>query len=616
MFIRAVQKKDKQKLKSYTYYRLTHSYRIGGKTRQIVVLNLGKLEGLDKKLHKLLASRIEELITGKQSLFADSQYIEVESLAQEFAAKVAKDKIFSTTKGKPIAKEVTQKQQYIDLESIEQLESKDIGGEWLVKQAFDHLDIPSLLSTIGLDTKQIVDAQLLLTAKLLHPSSELEAMRWLNTNSAASQLYEDYGDITRYRLYQAATSMYKEKKQLDELVYQKIGNLFPSRNKIVVYDLTNIYFEGQMQASNKAKFGRSKQKRNDRRLIGLALSIDALGFVRNSQFFNGNVSEPGTFLDLLDALSAQLTDGLGKPLIVMDAGIATDENLALLRSKSYRYDYVSVSRSKPKTYDKISENAKTITDNRGHEIQLTKVSVAGKEDHFLHIKSAQKVKKETAMDEKMTKKLEGQLQDIKDKLSKKRTLKKIAKVHEKVGAIKAKLSRVGYLYEITYIEDQEKGIVTDLQWKRIKKKEKPKGEYFLRYTDNVIEENKIWDLYNLTRDVEAVFRCLKTDLDIRPIYHQKDKYIEPHIWLGIISYQVVNYIRRKLKLTGNNDSWTTIVNKMRTMQSSTVIITNDKEQLLYIKLCTRPTKEQQTIFKALNYKQRPFVRKIKVVTQM
>lgn len=615
MFIRAVQKKDKQKLKSYTYYRLTHSYRIGGKTRQIVVLNLGKLEGLDKKLHKLLASRIEELITGKQSLFPNTQYIEVESLAQEFAAKVTKDKIFSTSKGKPIAKEITQKYQHVDLESIEQLESKDIGGEWLVKQAFEHLDIPSLLSTIGLDSKQIVDAQLLLTAKLLHPSSELEAMRWLNTNSAALQLYDDYGDMTRYRLYQAASSMYKEKKQLDELVYQKIGNLFPSRNKIVIYDLTNIYFEGQMQASKKAKFGRSKQKRNDRRLIGLALSIDAFGFIRNSQFFNGNVSEPGTFLDLLDALSNQL-NGVEKPLIVMDAGIATEENLALLRSKSYRYDYVSVSRSKPQIYDKISEKVKTITDNRGHKIQLTKVSVADKEDHFLHIKSAQKLKKETAMDEKMTKKLESQLQEIKDKLSKKRTLKKIADIHEKVGAIKAKLSRVGYLYEISYTEDQEKGIVTDLQWKRIKKKEKPKGEYFLRYTDNVIKEDKIWDLYNLTRDVEAVFRCLKTDLDIRPIYHQKDKYIEPHIWLGILSYQVVNYIRRKLKLAGNNDSWTTIVSKMRTMQASTVIITNDKEQLLYIKLCTRPTKEQQTIFNVLNYKHRPFVRKTKVVTQM
>ncbi|MEE9372420.1 MAG: hypothetical protein V3V00_05140 [Saprospiraceae bacterium] len=111
----------------------------------------------------------------------------------------------------------------------------------------------------------------------------------------------------------------------------------------------------------------------------------------------------------------------------------------------------------------------------------------------------------------------------------------------------------------------------------------------------MIKENQIWDIYNLTRDVESVFRCLKTDLDIRPIYHQKDKYIEPHIWLGILAYQVVN--------------------KMRSMQSSTVVIKDNKEQMLYIKLCTRPTIYQKSVFSVLAYKDRPFVRKEKVVTQ-
>jgi len=616
MFIRAVQKKDRNKLNSYTYYRLTHSYRAGNKTRQIVILNLGKLEGIDKSLHKLLANRIEELITGKSSLFPNTNYPQIETLAQGFAKKIAKDKIFPSSKGKSIAKKVVDKFQTIDLESIEQIESKDIGGEWLVKQVFDTFKMPLLLEEIGLDSKQIVNAQLLLTAKLLHPSSELEAMRWLNENSAASELYDDHGDMSRYKLYQAATGMYKEKKKLDELLYGKIGELFSSRNKIVIYDLTNMYFEGQMLGSEKAEFGRSKQKRSDRRLIGLALSIDAMGFVRSSRFYKGNVSEPGTFLELIESLSEQLMRGKEKPIIVMDAGIATEANLTILRSEEYDYDYVCVSNSKPKEYKKLSEEPQTILDNRGHKIHLTKVLVEGKEDHFLHIKSEQKEKKETSMNEKLTKRLEDQLQEIKDKLPKKRTMKKISKIHEKVGAIKTKLSRVGYLYNITYTEDQEKGIVTDLHWERIKEKEKPKGEYFLRYTQKANDNDTTWDLYNLTRDVESVFRCLKTDLDIRPIYHQKDKYIEPHIWLGILSYQVVNFVKQKLKKSNINHSWTTIVNKMNSMQSSTVIMKNDKEDMIYTKLCTRPNTDQIAIFDALNYKHRPFIRKTKVVTQM
>jgi hypothetical protein len=615
MFIRKVVKKDKSKLTSYTYYRLTHSYRAGNKIRQVVVLNLGKLEGVDKESHKLLANRIEELVTGIGSGFIPMEIsAEIETLAQSFAKQISKEKIFNSDKGQLISQDVKSNFQTVDLESLEQLESKQIGGEWLVKQAFEAMDIPSVLETIGLDTKQVKVAQLLLTAKLLHPSSELETQRWLNQNSAAPELFDYQEDITRYSLYQVATKMYCEKENIDKDLYSKTTDLFSDRNKIVIYDLTNMYFEGQINGSDKAAFGRSKQKRSDRKLIGLSLAIDSNGFVRHSQFYTGNISEPSTFNDLILSVSKQMGDTFEKPLVVMDAGIATEENLALLKSVKYNYDYVCVSRITPKNFTKLSKNAETITDNRANEIHLTKVSVPGKEDHFLQVKSDQKKLKEQSMDIKLTKRLEEQLEDIKQKLPKKGTLKKISKIHEKVGAIKSKLSRVGWLYEIEYTEDQEKGMVTDINWKRIKEKEKPKGEYFLRYTKTAIDEDKIWDAYNLTRDVEAVFRCLKTDLNIRPIHHQKDKYIEPHIWLGIISYQVVNYIRTKLKNKEINHSWTSIVEIMKSMQSSVNTINNDKNEKLYIKLCTRPTKTQKQIFDALNFKARPYTRKTKVVT--
>jgi len=614
MFIRAVQKKDKSKNKTYTYYRLTHSYRIGNKTRQTVLLNLGKLESINKSDHKALANRIEEIITGAENSLFTTISDQIEESAQLFAKQISKQKIFTPNKGKSISKEVDSNYQNVNIDSFDQLESKDIGGEWLVKQAFDKLELPNILKSVGLDAKQIDIAQLLLTAKLIHPSSELETERWLNENSSAIELYKETDTISRYKLYQVASKMYNNKKDFDLALYNNSKNLFSDRNKIVIYDLTNMYFEGQMLASKKAEFGRSKQKRNDRRLIGLALAIDSLGFVRHSQFYTGNVSEPGTFLDLIEELVEQLLLGSEKPLIVMDAGIATEDNLNMIKQKNY--DYICVSRTTPKEYCKLSDNAETVTDNRGNKIELTKVLVEGKDDNFLHVKSEQKVLKEKSMDEKMSKRLETQLNDIKLKLTKKGTLKKISKVHEKVGAIKSKLSRIGWLYNITYIEDIENDIVTDIVWERVKEREKPKGEYFLRYTKNAIAEDKIWDGYNLTRDVEAVFRCLKTDLNIRPIHHQIDEFIEPHIWLGIVAYQVVNYIRTILKQKDINHSWTTIVEKMRSMQSSLVTVNNDKNEKLYIKLCTRPTKDQQEIFDALNFKHRPYVRKTKVLTQM
>lgn len=619
MFLKKINKKNKNSDKEYTYYRLVHSYKTGNKIRHQTIMSLGSLSGVSKENHKALADRIEEIISGNSNeLFADNQrYKDIEELAREFADKIIKNKLFTTNNKKSkIEKEIQSNYQEVDLESIEQIDSKEIGGEHLVKQSFEKLGIDKLLSETGMSANQIKIAQTLLTAKMLHPSSELETERWLSENSAAAELFEIDENISRYKLYKAAEQMYENKELIENKLYSNIQDIFSGRSKIVIFDLTNMYFEGQMLGSEKANFGRSKQKQSGSKLIGLALSIDSLGFVRNNKFYKGNVSEPGTFSTMIEDVSKQFPAEDEVPVVVMDAGIATEENLELLRSDKYKYDYVCVSRITPKAYDKLSENAESITDNRGNKIELTKIDVKDKPDNFLHVKSEQKQKKEESIDKKLTKRLELELQEIKDKLPKPRTLKKIEKVHEKVGKIKAKLSKIGWLYDIKYTEDKEKGIITDITWERIKERERPKGEYFLRYTKTAVKEGDIWQIYNLTRDVEAVFRTLKTDLDIRPIYHQKDAYIEPHIWLGILAYQVVNYIRRTLKGNDINYSWQTITEKMRTMQSSIVSVNNKQNEKLYIKLCTRPTKDQRNIFDSLKFKHRPFVRKTKLVPQM
>lgn len=618
MFVKQIKKKNKGTGKQYVYYRLVHTYKIGNKVRHQTILSLGKLENLPRERHKALADRIEELVTGiDSSLFSDHDCLkDIEPLATQFAEKIIKEKLFSPTpeKKKKISKEITNNIQEVDLDSIEQIESKEIGGEWLVKQAFDKLGIATILTDLGLNVPQIDIAQMLLTGKLLHPSSELEAERWLKQNSGARELYRTKENISRYRLYTAAKNLYQNKDIIEKELYSKLSGLFSGRSKIVIYDLTNMYFTGQMLGSKKADFGRSKQKQTGSKLIGLALSIDSLGFVRYSKFYNGNKSEPETFEDMLNDVTCQLDTKGEKPVIVMDAGIATEDNLKIIRNNNY--DYVCVSRTIPKDFTKLSGKAETVSDNRGNKIELTKASVQGKDDCFLHIKSDQKLKKEVSIDNKLTLRLEAQLQDIKDKLPKKGTLKKTEKVHEKVGRIKGKLSKIGWLYDIQYTENKEKGIVTDINWHRVKERERPKGEYFLRYTNNTISESDIWDVYNMTRDVEAVFRCLKTDLKIRPIHHQKDKYIEPHIWLGIIAYQFVNYIRKELKENDINYSWTTIVETMKSMQTSIVSMKNKQNKKIYVKLCTKPTVDQKLIFNSLNFKHRPFVRKTKVVPQL
>jgi hypothetical protein len=616
MYIRRVEKKNGHSGKTYSYYRLVHGYKIGDKVRQQTLLNLGKLEELPVSQHKMLADRIEMLLTGTTTLFSPENKT-VDKLAQRFVAEIRSKGLFPGNKRKTtVGTAQTEQYEEINIESIESEECREIGGEWLCQQAFERLGLPALLQKTGMDQTQVHMTQMLLTAKLIHPSSELETERWLKENSGAIELYdeEDFS-TTRYRLYQSATMLYKEKDLIEKELYSICTGLFTQRSKIVIYDLTNMYFEGQMKSSVKAKFGRSKEKRSDCRLIGLSMAIDSNGFVRHSQLYTGNISEPSTLGAMLDNVNKQLScQEEEKPVVVMDAGIATEENLDKIKQEGY--DYVCVSRIQPKEFDKLSDQATYLQDNRGNKIEVQKVSVEGKNDTFLHIKSDRKVEKEKSMDERATSRFEDKLIYLKQGLSLPRRTKKIIPVHEAIGRMKDQFSKVAKLYKIEYKEDTQKGIVTDITWTRQQEKEKPKGEYFLRYSQENLTEKEIWNVYNLSREVESVFRCLKSDLNIRPIHHQKDAYIEPHIWLGIIAYQVVNYIRQILKENNINYSWDTIVGKMKTQKCSLISMDAKTAKRIFVKLCSRPNDDVQQIYDSLKFKNRPYVRKTKVVTQL
>lgn len=616
MYIRKVKKKNKNSDKSYTYYRLTHSYRIGNKTRQRVLLNLGKLEGLPIEKHKALADRIEENLTGAVSIFEEEQDSELERLAQKFAKEIISKGTFSVAKQTSASSKESQptEKEYleVDLQSAEELESRDLGGSWVAKQAFDRLSIDSILSSLGMTQTDIVMSKALLTAKMVHPSSELETERWLKENAATLELYNEQNDkATRYQLYKVAEQLYAKKEVIEKKLYQVCENMFSRGSKVVIFDLTNMHFEGMMNASNRANFGRSKQKRNDCRLISLALTIDSLGFVRASQFWDGNVSEPKTLGEILHYVDKQFDASKEKPLIVFDAGLSTEENLSLVRNK---YDYVCVSRSAPKSFTKLNKQATLLKDNRGNEIQVKKVET-DKGETLLMVTSNQKKKKEESINKKQAERLEERLSYLKDGLSKARRLKTTTKVKEHVGKLRKQFSKTAKHYAITYQEDKDKGLITDISWNVKQDYNTKNGQYFLRYSKKDLNDKEIWDAYNLTREVEASFRCLKSDLDVRPIFHQKDKYIEPHIWLSILAYQVVNYITVTLKEQNIKYSWKTIVEKLKTQRITTTSLNVKNNKKAYVKTCTAPNTDVKKIYDALKFKERPFTRKTKVVTQ-
>ena len=149
-------------------------------------------------------------------------------------------------------------------------------------------------------------------------------------------------------------------------------------------------------------------------------------------------------------------------------------------------------------------------------------------------------------------------------------------------------------------------------WKQ-KPVAKKEGYYLLRTTLNEKDEQVQWTIYNVIREIEATFRTLKTDLDLRPIFHKKDESSMAHLHLGLLAYWVVNTIRYQLKQKGIKNEWRDIVRIMNTQKIVTTTMNNEYDQQIIIRQCSEPTEKVTKIYTALQYKSKPFTRKKSVV---
>jgi transposase len=297
----------------------------------------------------------------------------------------------------------------------------------------------------------------------------------------------------------------------------------------------------------------------------------------------------------------------------MDAGIASDDNVELLRNKGY--DYLCVSRSNTKNYHAdISSAPVRITDKKDQPIELLKVRVEKDDDHYLWVKSHAKTLKENSMNGLLSQRFEEGIQHINTGINTKGGIKKTDKVHERIGRLKQKYPSVHKYYDIN-VTDNGNGKVTQVSCvhKTAEDADTQAGIYFLRTSLNEKNEQTIWTIYNVIREIEYTFRVLKTDLDLRPIYHKTDDASMAHLHLGILAYWLVATIRYQLKQKGIHSDWREIVRIMNTQKCVTTSITNIRNEVISTRQCTEPSQAVKNMYDQMNFKYVPFLRKKSVV---
>lgn len=595
MYIRRTTIKSRKDGGQYYTYRLVESERTGKGVRQRTLLNLGTGFTLPREKWPELASRIQQILCGEALLFELPK--EIEEMAQNYAAQIIQAQTQNNSEDdQPDYKEV-------DIDSLEMIRPRSVGCEHVALEAFNSLDFGSYLKTLGFNGPQLSAAAGTIIGRMCHPGSELATHYWLQNVSGLGELIDyDFSKLSLHRMYAISDQLLNNKEAIEKYLYLQEKQLFGFQETITLYDLTNTYFEGQGEANKLGKHGRSKEKRTDCPLVTLALMLDSSGFPKSSQVFEGNVSEPSTLEKMIKGLEIKGRNPnifeLQKPTIVMDAGIASDENIEWL--KKNQYPYIVVSRQRHRQFDE--DKAVVVKHDPGCTVKAQKVMDSENDEVLLYCHSTQREKKEQAINNRFIDRFEEALEHLEAGLHIKGRMKKYDKVLEKIGRLKQKYSKASKLYTINISKDEKSGNAVKLIWTRKAEpdtKDGYPGVYCLRTSHKDLDENTLWRTYTMLTDLEAVFRSLKSELGMRPVFHQVTARVTGHLFISVLAYHLVHCIRYRLKKADIVTGWSGLREQLAGQNRTTVSMRCKNDDIVHVRKSTRPEPRQQEIYSAL-----------------
>jgi transposase len=589
MFIRQTKTSNATSGEAYFTFRLVASERIGGKVRQRTLLNLGRNFSLPRDQWPQLCSRIDEILAGQTTLLTISPTIE--TLAQRYAARLVAGRQAATP-----SKETAGGQYHeVDVDSLQLVRPRSVGVEHVGLAALGWLELPSILAEVGFNGIQQAAAIGSVIGRMAVPGSELATWRWLQERSALGELLEvDFEAMPLMSLYRASDLLVRRRQAIEAALFSRINKLFSLPATVTLYDLTNTYFEGEMAGNAKARRGHSKEKRSDCPLVTLGLVLDGSGFVRRSRMFEGSVGEASTLEEMLQGLDAP-----AGVLVIMDRGIATEANIGWLVEHHYRY--LVVSRERSRHFDEDQSVAVSTASDQTIRIQRV-VNDDGTEVR-LYCHSAERQEKENAMTKRFMEKFESGLTRLAAGLLKPRGEKRRDKLLQRIGRLQEKSHGIGQHYRIELIADETGAKVTALTWERAPvagTQLTHPGVYCLRTNEMNWDEASLWKTYIMLTDLEAVFRSLKSELGLRPIYHHKEDRAEGHLFITVLAYQAVQALRRKLKTQDINESWTTLREIFSVQQRVTATFKQRDGRTLHVRKTTVAEPKLRRLYDALN----------------
>ncbi|MCP4049489.1 MAG: IS1634 family transposase [bacterium] len=638
---------------------LVENYRIGAKVKQRIIVSLGSEVVIPKKFRKKVAKSIEEKLLGIQSVWEDS---EITKMSEPIVRKIQSEGKWSSLRnvnslGKNIKSEKETAEVYVD--DLNHKYTRELGPCLLAHVFWQRLNFDKILLNCGFKKNQLLTAQLSVLNRLIAGDNENNILTWIKTSAIADLLGTEVECVGKDRFYRISDKLLSHKEEIEIELYKSEKKYFGFENTLVLYDLTNSYFEGESARNPKVQYSKNqKEKRTDCPQIVVALILDGEGFVRRHFTFEGKMSDGKSLSSVLESFKDEFKFQ-ENATVVIDKGIANDDNIKLIRD-TYSLNYIVASQgNEEKQFADIFATGE-FTSLKKDKKNEVKIHIEKQDDiTYLLCKSSGRAKKELSMRNNRELRFEDDLLKLQKRIST-GGINSPKDVHSTIGRIRERHKKVAHYYDIEYnpfkytytlpedenkiskrvkkmLLDRKKKALTykmtylslakdmkglkqkypeefkyikttviepSLRWnikkEKASKRDKLEGNYVLKTNRKDLTDSQMWKTYVMLTKVEKAFRNLKTDLALRPNPHHLEERVDGHIFISILAYHLLHAIEFTLHQKGMNVWWSSIKRVMSSHCYSTIIAPTVKGTVINVRKPGIPEQIHVEIYDKLN----------------
>jgi transposase len=574
--------------KEYVNYLLVESVATPKGPRQKIVCSLGNLRPRPRAEWEALVRKVQDALSGQMAL--EGPEPEAQAIAERIRER-------GGTRLIEVPELISVRVELVTVEEVRVAGPLHVGRHF-----YGRLGIAEVLAECGLSERSRQLTEVMVLSRLVHPRSELATASWAPRTALADWL--QVGKLHESSLYRQLDRLHPQREKIERFLAERERTLFNLENTVYLYDLTSTYFEGQMRANPAAQRGYSRDSRPDCKQVVIGLVLDPEGFPKAHEVFDGKRNDATTVEEMLQILEKRVGSRRGG-LVIVDRGMSGQDNLKVIRDAGYDYLVAGRPAERDQWLDQfesqqgwtpiLRENSPR---NPLQKKTVVRVKQVQDDEHtYALCHSEARVEKDRAIREKQEARLLTDLDKLQKRIAGGR-LKKTAKIHQALGRLKERYPRVARYYQMDWDESSR-----TLSWKEnADKKEKARrldGCYLLKTSRKGLTDEEIWRIYILLTRVENAFRCMKSPLCERPIFHQLERRAETHIFLCILAYHLLIAIEKTLLDQKVHTSWDSVREILSTHHLNTVVLPTSSGDVLRIRKGSTPELEVRQLYDLL-----------------